>query len=225
MIIPAIDLMNGNVVQLQQGKTLKIKIGENPLVFAQKFSTFPEVQVVDLDAAMRNPENNFQLVKKICGIVNARVGGGIDSVEKAQELVKAGAKKIIIGTKADEAFLKELMKKIGKEKIAVALDSKKGKVVIKGWKESTALSPVEKAKQLEDFCGEFFYTCVDKEGMMQGTDFDTIRELRKTTKNRLTVAGGISTMEEVEKLDKMRIDCVVGMALYTGKIKIKGLEF
>jgi len=194
------------------------------LIFAQKFGQFGEVQVVDLDAAMRNETNNLQLVKKLCKIVKARVGGGIDSIEKSKKLIECGAEKLIIGSKAEKEFLQKLCNEIGREKVIVALDSKKGKVVVKGWKESTALSPVEKAKQLENYCGEFFYTCVDREGLMQGTDFETIKELKKATKNRLTVAGGISTMKEVEELNEMGIDCVVGMALYTGKIKIEGLN-
>lgn len=225
MIIPAIDLMNGRVVQLQQGKKLKIQIEQNPLKFAEKFSKFREIQVIDLDAAMRNPSDNFELVEKICKIVNARVGGGIDSVEKAKKFIESGAKKIILGTKAEKSFLKELQKAgIGKEKIIVALDSKKGKVAIKGWKESTNKTPLEKMKELENFTGEFFYTCVDREGLMRGTDFETIKALKNATKKRLVVAGGISSNEEAGKLDEMGIDCVVGMALYTGKIKIKGLE-
>ncbi len=164
MIIPAIDLMNGKVVQLEQGKIMKIKIAENPINFAQKFGQFSEVQVIDLDAAMANTPNNFELVKKICKIVPSRVGGGIDGIEKAKKLIESGAKKIILGTKAEKNFLMELEKAgIGKDKIIVALDSKKGKVVVKGWNESTGVSPVEKAKQLEDYCSEFFYTCVEME--------------------------------------------------------------
>lgn len=223
MIIPSIDIMGGKVVQLVQGREKKIEIGEAPEEFAKKFAKCKTVQVIDLDAAMERGDNE-EILKRVCKIVKARVGGGVRSVEKARRLVDAGAKKVIIGTRADKEFLSELAATIGKERIIVALDSRKGKVAIRGWRVQTEKTPIRLAKELEPYCSEFFYTCVDKEGLMGGTDMKTIRELKKVTSNKLSIAGGISSNEEIGELECMGVDAVVGMALYTGKIKIKGVE-
>jgi len=223
MIIPAIDLMKGKIVQLEQGQKKKIELDENPLEFAKKFSECKEVQVVDLDAAMGAGENE-ELVKELCRVVNARVGGGIRDIAKAKELVEAGAKKVIIGTRAEKGFLKELCGEIGREKVVAALDSIKGEVVVKGWKQGTGKSTLEMAKELEPYCGEFLYTCVEREGLMQGTNAEMVKALKRVTGNSVTVAGGIKSIEEVRKLEKIGVNVVLGMALYTGKIKLDGVD-
>ncbi len=223
MIVPSIDLLEGRVVQLQQGKEVKISVEEKPLAFAKRFSSFVETQVIDLNAAI-GTGNNFETVKKICQIVNARVGGGIRSTEKARQLFEAGARKIIVGTMAKEGFLLELCKEFGKERIIVALDSKNGKVAVKGWQETAEETPVERAKRLEGLCSEFLYTCIEKEGLMKGVDWQTIKNLKRVSKNKLSIAGGISSIKEVKKLEKMGIKSVVGMAIYTGKIKLRELK-
>jgi phosphoribosylformimino-5-aminoimidazole carboxamide ribotide isomerase len=220
MIIPSIDLVNGKIVKLEQGEKKKIELRANPLKIAKKFSNCKEVQVIDLDAAM-GIGNNFQLVKKLCKVVNARVGGGIKSIKKARELIEAGAKKVIIGTRAEKKFLQRLCKAIGKEKLIIALDTKGGKVVTKGWKKSTKMTPFQLAKQLQAYCSEFLYTYVDMEGLMSGTDFETIKKLKRITTNRLTAAGGIASEVEVKKLENIGVDAVIGMAIYTGKIKLR----
>jgi len=222
-MIPSIDLLKGRIVQLEQGKKVKISIEENPVAFAKRFSRFEETQVIDLDAAM-GIGSNFELVRGLCKLVNARVGGGIRSIEKARQLFKAGAKKAIIGTNANQEFLAELCKEFGRESIIVALDSRKGKVAIEGWKKTVDETPVERAKRLEGFCSEFLYTCIEKEGLMQGIDWQTIKRLKSVSKNRISVAGGISSPEEIKKLNKIGIKPVVGMALYTGKIKLGELQ-
>ncbi len=222
MIIPSIDLIQGKVVQLQQGRKKVIEIN-NPFYFAGKFKGFKEVQVIDLDKAMNNGENTL-IVKEIAGIVNARVGGGIRSIEKAEELIDCRAKKIIIGTKADKEFLEKLTEKISKKKIIVAVDSFKGKVVIQGWKKKTNKTPFEVISELEDFCGEFLFTCVEKEGLMKGTDFGIIKKLRKSTKKDLSVAGGITSIQEARKLEKIRVKPVIGMALYSEKISLEEIK-
>jgi len=222
MIIPSIDLMKGKVVQLEQGKKKRLEI-DNPFYFAGRFKGFNEVQLIDLDAAMNKGEN-FSDVKEISGILNARVGGGIRTEKKAVELIKAGAKKIIIGTAADKKFLKKLAERIGKEKIIVAVDSFKGKVVVKGWKKKTEKTPFELIEELEPFCSEFLFTCVEKEGLMKGTDFEIIKKLRKATRNELSVAGGISSLQEARKLEKINVKPVIGMAFYTGKILLEEIK-
>ncbi len=218
-MIPSIDLLGGKIVQLQQGKKVKIQIGKEPLEFAKRFSSFEEVQVIDLDAAMGTGSNQ-EIVKGLCSIVNARVGGGIRDLETARQLFDAGAKKAIIGTSANKAFLGKLCKEFGKQNIVVALDSKKGKVVVQGWKKTLKESPIEMAKRLENLCGEFLYTCVEKEGLMQGIDWETIKRLKSVCRNRISVAGGISNTAEIKELEEKGIKSVVGMALYTGRIKV-----
>ncbi len=218
MIIPSIDLMKGKVVQLQQGKKKVIEF-DCPINFAKKFLLFPEIQVIDLDAAFGKGDN-LEIIKKICGLAECRVGGGIRTIKKAKRLIEAGAGKVIIGTKANKDFLFKLSKEIGKDKIIVALDSKKGKVAINGWKKQTSKTILEKAKELENYCSEFIYTCIDKEGLMGGADFENTNKLRKVTKNKICVAGGISSIGEIKKFDKIKVDCIVGMAIYTGRINM-----
>ena len=159
---------------------------------------------------------NLELIKKICKIASCRVGGGIRTIEKANELLTAGAKKIIIGTKANTQFLKQLPK----ERVIVAVDTKEGKIVDKGWTNRTAKTPQEAIKELEDYCSEFLFTNVDKEGLMQGFDFEKLNQLLGITNNKLTVAGGITTIEEIKQLEELNVNSQLGMALYTGKINL-----
>lgn len=218
MILPSIDLMKGKAVQLVQGKEKALE-RENVLALAEEFSLYGELQVIDLDAAL-GKGNNAELVKEIIRKYAARVGGGIRSVEKARELVFDGAKKVIIGTRANKEFLEKLCKEIGRKKIIVAIDSRNGKVSIKGWQKETEKSPFELVKELEDYCSEFLYTCIEKEGKMKGIDWKTVRKLKKLTKNKITIAGGISSIEEIKKLEEREMNSVLGMALYTGKIDL-----
>ena len=214
MIIPSIDLMSGKAVQLRQGKEKVLEV-EDVLSLAREFRKYGEIAVIDLDAAFGKGDN-FELVKEICEIADCRVGGGIRSVEKGTELLKAGAKKIIIGTKATPEFLKQ----IPKDRVIAAVDTKDGYVVTKGWTSKTKEKPEELIKKLEPYCSGFLFTNVDKEGLMQGLDFSIVRKLRKLTKNSLTVAGGISSIEDIKKLEDLGADSQLGMALYTGKIKL-----
>ncbi|MAG22044.1 MAG: 1-(5-phosphoribosyl)-5-((5-phosphoribosylamino)methylideneamino)imidazole-4-carboxamide isomerase [Candidatus Diapherotrites archaeon] len=216
-MIPSIDLLDGRIVQLQQGRKVKIWVEEEPLEFARRFSSFPETQVIDLNAAMENG-NNKEIVRDLCRVVNARVGGGIRTKENAEQMFRAGAKKIIIGTKANKEFLGLLLKSFDRNRIIVALDSYNGKVSVKGWKESTEETPMERAEKLRDYCGEFLYTCIEKEGLMKGIDWQTIKRLKSICKNELSVAGGISSQREIKELNALGIKTVVGMALYTKKI-------
>ncbi len=225
MIFPSIDLMNGKAVQLVQGKREQKKIEiDNILGLARKFSKYT-IQLIDLDAAM-DKGNNLRTVKILCRQFKCRVGGGIRTLDGAREIIKAGAKKIIIGSAVfkdgniDVLFLKQLNKFICKDKIIIAIDSKDGKVVIKGWKESTGKDPLKIVKELEPYCSEFLYTYVDKEGMMQGTDFSTLRKLKQSTNNEITAAGGISSMDEINRLKRLKVNSVLGMALYAGRIKL-----
>jgi len=214
MIIPSIDLMAGKAVQLRQGKE-KVLERDNPLELAAEFAKYGEVAVIDLDAAI-GKGNNLELVKQLCKVADCRVGGGIRTIERANELLAAGAKKIIIGTAATPEFLSQLPK----DRLIVALDSKQGKVVDKGWTNDTGRATEELARTLEQYCSEFLYTNVDREGLMQGVDFAAIEKVGAATKNKLTIAGGITTIEEIKKIEAARMNSQLGMSIYTETIKL-----
>jgi phosphoribosyl-AMP cyclohydrolase / phosphoribosyl-ATP pyrophosphohydrolase len=215
LIIPSIDLMNGKAVKLIRGNPKKRKFEEDALELAKKFSIYPEINLIDLDAAFAKG-NNSELIRKICKICNCNVGGGIRTTEKAYEILKIGANKIIIGTMANKDFLS----KLPKERVIVAIDSKKEKVVTNGWKESTIKSPFQRTRELQKYCAGFLYTYVDKEGTMEEIDFKTITTLRKITDKRIQYAGGISSKEQILEFEKFSVDSVIGMAYYKSKIDI-----
>ena len=222
MLIPSIDLMAGRIVQLVQGERLALEssaIDE----WIERFSGWPKVQLIDLDAAKRQGDNN-DLVARICAALPCRVGGGIRSVERAREVIAGGATHAIVGSALfkggtiDLAFASELAAAIGPERLIAAVDSKAGHVVIDGWRTSLAMTAVEAIGALEPFFGGFLYTHVDREGLLQGTDMPAIRAVRAATAKEVVAAGGITTMEEVDELDRIGVDAVVGMALYTGRL-------
>jgi len=214
MIIPTIDLMNDVAVQLKQGKT-KILEEKNIQKLISKFEIFPETNVIDLDAAM-NKGNNRNLIKKICKDLRCNVGGGIRTKEIAYEYLRAGAKNIIIGTNARIDFLKELPI----NRTIVALDIKKGKIAVEGWKKTLNYNFIKKIKELENYCSGFLITNIDVEGKNQGTNIEFIKKLRGITRKRIIVAGGISNYEEIELINKMNFDLVLGTSIYTNKINL-----
>ncbi|MEI7474343.1 MAG: bifunctional phosphoribosyl-AMP cyclohydrolase/phosphoribosyl-ATP diphosphatase HisIE [bacterium] len=214
MIIPSIDIMDGKAVQLKQGKE-KVLERENVLELAEYFGRFGEIAVIDLDAALGKGDNT-ELIQKICKIADCRVGGGIRTVEKAKQLIAAGAKKIIIGTAASEEFLSQLPK----ERLLVAIDANKGKVVTEGWTNETANTPEDLVRRFDDLCAGYLYTIVEKEGMMGGTDIESIKKIRSITKKELIAAGGISSVEEIVELDKINVSSQLGMGIYTGAISL-----
>jgi phosphoribosylformimino-5-aminoimidazole carboxamide ribotide isomerase len=228
MIIPCIDLMGGKVVQLVQGreKALERDTADEML---QQFAPFPEIQVIDLDAAMGRGSNDT-LVENIAGKTRARVGGGVRTAERARQLLGQGAHRIIVGTSAFHAdgpnfeFLRQICDAAGRERLVIALDSKEGRVVVRGWKESTSFTAAEVIRQLEPFCEGFLCTYVDREGMMQGTDLAWFQSLRDATTHEITAAGGITTMDDVRALTDMGIHCAIGMAIYTGRLNLDELS-
>jgi phosphoribosylformimino-5-aminoimidazole carboxamide ribotide isomerase len=215
MIVPSIDIMDGKAVQLKQGK-IKVLEQDNVIGLAKTFSKYGEIAVIDLDAVLGNGENS-ELIKEICSIADCRVGGGIRTIKKANEILSAGAKKIIIGTMASPEFLKQLPK----DRIIVAIDTKDGKVVDKGWTRKLKKKPEELIKDLDNFCSEFLFTNVNKEGMMSGLDFKIVNQLVKLTNKKITVAGGVTTINDIRKLEKIGANSQIGMALYTGKIDLQ----
>lgn len=216
MIIPSIDLMNGKAVQLKQGRE-KVLEREDVLELAQYYSRFGDVAVIDLDSAMNTGNNNEELIKQLCKIAPCRVGGGVRTIEKAKRLIAYGAKKIIIGTAASEEFLS----KLPKDKVIVAIDSKNGKITTEGWTKELDKTPVDYIKRFDDLCSGYLYTVVEKEGMMQGCDFDSIEVVRSATKKEFVAAGGISTIEEIVKLNRKNISTQLGMCIYTGAVSLE----
>ena len=237
MVISSIDLKNGHVVQLKNGKELVLQRDDADDLIG-KFDMYGEVAIIDLDAALGNVDSkgntvNTELLKSLLHKGNVRTGGGIRTVKRARELISLGAEKVIIGSSAwktepkpgesviNEDFLNELETAIGKDRIIISVDSINGKIAVKGWTQTVDISLVEGAKQAEKFCSELLFTCVEREGCMQGTDIDYVRQLRDAVKCRVVVAGGVSSVEEIKQLEKMNCDVQLGMALYTDKVNLK----
>jgi phosphoribosylformimino-5-aminoimidazole carboxamide ribotide isomerase len=224
MLIPSIDLQNGHVVQLVQGDRLAIQ-APDPEPWIAKFSRFPRVQLIDLDAAMGRGDNTA-LVIDICRRLPCRVGGGIRSVERAKAVLEAGAHAVIASSAlfrdggVDATFARTLAHAIGADRVIAAVDSRGGQVAIHGWKTILPITAVEAVRELQPYCSEFLYTHVDKEGLMQGTDIEAILRVRRATSHRVTAAGGITTWDEIDLLDSHGVDAVVGMAVYTGQLPL-----
>jgi len=246
MLIPSIDLMGGRIVQLVQGEKLKLAFDDFEY-WIKRFSKYPLVQLIDLDAAMRQGEN-YALIEMICGRLPCQVGGGLKTAEDGRRLLDAGAKRVIYGSSlfgADDTeiptsesrhgaptlvskrrhrvirleFAGELKRALGEAALCFAVDTKGGRVAVKGWKDSVDLTPEEAVTWLEDSCAAFLYTHVDTEGTMQGFPLDVAATLRATTAKQLIVAGGIKERAEVDALDAMGVDAVAGMAVYSGAME------
>ena len=224
MLIPAIDLKDGAVVQLVQGERLAIR-DEDIDKWVTRFARFPRVQVIDLDAAMGRGDN-LAIVRRIAGSLNCRVGGGIRTAERARDILAAGAEAVIAGSSLfkdgapDLDFARSLAEAVGANRVIAAVDSKGGQVVIHGWKTRLPITAVEAVLALEPYCSEFLYTHVDNEGLMRGTNIEAILDVRRATTRRVTAAGGITTQAEIDTLDAHHVDSVVGMAVYTGTLKL-----
>ena len=222
MIIPCIDLMGGRVVQLIQGRDKALEV-DSPLTMLAEFKAFPQLQVIDLDAALGTGSNDA-LVALVAARAMVRAGGGVRSAERACQLLDQGVYRVIVGTAAfDRPVLEAIVTKVGQDRVIIALDSKGGRVVVHGWQVETAWSAEELIPQLEPYCAGFLCTYVDKEGMLQGTNLAWFRQLRATTSLELTAAGGITTMEEIRALHDLDIHAALGMAIYTGHLGLADL--
>ena len=224
MLIPSIDLMDGKIVQLVQGEKKKLEF-DNFDYWIERFSNYPIVQLIDLDAA-RGAGGNRSLVKQIVGRLNCQVGGGIRNLETAHQLLDIGARKVIIGSalltdgRINHEHARALAENLPKEALMFALDSRGGRVAIDGWRTNTAITAFDMIRELEPFCESFLYTHIDTEGLMGGIPMETVQSIRYATARHLVVAGGITEQQEIDSLDALGIDAVVGMALYTGKIRV-----
>ncbi len=224
MLIPAIDLKGGQVVQLVQGKRLALATDDWE-GWLERFAAFPKLQLIDLDAAMETGANE-PLMQAICARRPCRVGGGIRTVERARHVLGLGATHVIVSSALfrdgdiDLDFARQLAEAVGRERVIAAVDSSQGRVTIRGWQETTNVTAAEAARALEPYCDEFLYTHVDTEGLMQGIPLDAVEAVRRATTRRVVAAGGITTQEEIDTLDRMGVDAVVGMAIYTGRLKV-----
>jgi phosphoribosylformimino-5-aminoimidazole carboxamide ribotide isomerase len=220
MLIPSIDLLGGRIVQLVQGEKLRLAFDDFEY-WIERFARFPLVQLIDLDAAMRQGDNS-ELVAQIAKRLPVQAGGGIHSIERACQVLDAGAKRVIIGSALFSAegavnvsFAAELATSVGAERVVAGIDTKNGRIAVKGWKAQVALTADEAIPQLEAHVAAFLYTHVDGEGLMQGFPIETAARLRKLTLRQLIVAGGIRSQQEVDALHALGADAVVGMAVYT----------
>lgn len=238
MVIASIDMKDGHVVQLKNGKDLVLQRDDADALIAD-FNKYGEVAIIDLDQALRNTDAkgntpNTELLKSLLRKGNVRVGGGIRDVKKAKELISLGAEKVIVGSaawnadrKADSdpilnvAFLEELVAAIGKQRVIISVDAINGKIALKGWTETANISLIEGAKEAEKYASELLFTCVEKEGCMQGTDMNMCRQLREAVKCRVVAAGGVNSLEQIAELEKLGCDVQLGMALYTGAVSLK----
>ena len=222
MLIPAIDLMGGRIVQLVQGEQLRIASDDFDY-WIDRFRPYPLVQLIDLDAAKRQGDNRA-LIERIARELPVQVGGGIGTVRQALSLVQLGVHRVIFGsalfpsTGIDITLANQIATAIGTERFFASIDTKNGYIATRGWRYETTLTPDDAVRALDPFCGGFLYTHVDTEGTLQGFPLAVAQRLRALTQKQLIVAGGIREQSEIDALDRLGIDAVAGMAVYTGLI-------
>src|SRR5215471_7790833 len=210
--------MDGKIVQLVQGTKKALEFA-NFADWVERFKKYPLVQLVDLDAAMGKGDNG-DLVATLCRLLPCQVGGGIRSVEAADAALAAGAKKVILGSAlirngaVDTGFVSKIRQRVAPEQLVAAIDSRDGKVAIHGWKTLSSITPAEMIHALEHHVSAFLYTHIDTEGMLQGIALDVVRDLKQQTARKVIAAGGIRSQAEIDELDAMGVDAVVGMAIY-----------
>jgi phosphoribosylformimino-5-aminoimidazole carboxamide ribotide isomerase len=221
LLIPSIDLMGGRIVQLVRGEKLKLAFDDFEY-WIGRFQNYPLVQLIDLDAAMRQGDNS-ELITRIARRLPCQVGGGIGTVEKAAAVLSAGARRVIVGSAlfggaglVNIGFAGALAEAVGVEQLVFSVDTKDGRVAVKGWKDQVELTAEEALPQLELYCGAFLYTHIDREGTMQGFPIEVAQRLRGRTQRQLIVAGGIREQAEIDALDAIGVDAVAGMAVYSG---------
>jgi len=229
VLIPCIDLQDGQAVQLVHGQKRELAVAD---VFGllRKFKQYLWLHVIDLDAAMGKGQNDG-LVRELCASarkdfgMNVRVGGGIRTVSRAEEIAEWGASQVIVGSaafrrgKVNTDFLRQLIKNVRRKQIIVALDTARGNITIYGWRKRLALQAEQVMTQLEPFCAGFLCTDVDREGTMTGANLEWFSRLRDATSHPIIAAGGIKTRREIAALEKMGMDAAVGMAMYKNRLR------
>ena len=217
MIIPSIDLMNGQAVQLRQGAVKVLDAGD-PRPLATKFGVVGEIAVVDLDAALGKGSNE-PVIRDLIKLAPCRVGGGIRDAATAVKWLDAGAAKVVLGTRA----VPEVLEKLPRDRVIAALDAKHGEVVIEGWLQGTGRRVIDRMQELRPYVGGFLVTFVEIEGTMTGLDPARAGPLLDCAGDcKLTLAGGVKSAAEIAELDKLGVDAQVGMGLYTGAFDLAG---
>ncbi len=222
MLIPAIDLMGGRIVQLVHGETLELAFDDIDY-WIERFRPYPLIQLIDLDAAKRQGSNTA-IIERIARVLPCQVGGGVRTVADALRLLGAGVQRVIFGSAlfsaagVNTALAGEIATAIGTNQFVASIDTKAGRVAVRGWQDSVDLTPEQAVTALDPFAGGFLYTHVDTEGTMQGFPIERARRLRALTARRLIVAGGIRDQAEIDALHALHVDAVAGMAVYTGSI-------
>jgi phosphoribosylformimino-5-aminoimidazole carboxamide ribotide isomerase len=223
MLIPSIDLMGGRIVQLVRGEKLRLAFDDFDF-WIEKFAKYPIIQLIDLDAALRQGDNAL-LVEQIAKRLPCQVGGGIRSAESGRRLLDLGARRVIVGSalfteegRVDSDAAATFARSLGAQHIVAGIDTKNGRIAVKGWKAEIALTPDQAIGDLEPHVSAFLYTHVDGEGMMQGFPVEVAKRLRNLTHRQLIVAGGIRSQQEIDALNALGADAVVGMAVYTNQI-------
>jgi phosphoribosyl-ATP pyrophosphohydrolase len=215
MIVPSIDIRDGRAVQLRHGKE-HVLDGGDPLDRLEQFAVVGEVAVIDLDAAL-GTGSNADLIGEMVRTADCRVGGGIRNLDTANRWLDAGASKIIIGTAASVEFCS----KLPRDRLIAAVDAERGKVVVDGWQMRTRYDPIDRISELAPTAGGFLLTQVEREGDMGGFNFELLeRAVRAAEGARVTAAGGITTVEDIESLDNLGADAQVGMALYSERLSL-----
>ncbi len=229
MIVPCIDLQDGKAVQLVRDRRRLLAV-EDVLGLLERFRGYPLLHVIDLDAAMGRGRNT-RWVRALCRKASrsfgtrVRVGGGVRSVARAEQILRWGAEKVIVGSAAfrrawvHHAFLERLAARVGRRRVMLALDAEGGHVVVRGWRARLRLRPEDVMPELEPYCSEFLCTYVDAEGTMRGTNLAWFRRLRRATSLPITAAGGIRSRREVRALERLGMKAAVGVALYRGKLR------
>lgn len=213
MLIPSIDIMNGQAVQLIGGRELAVEAGD-PRPLADRFGRLGDIAVVDLDAALGRGSNEA-IILELLDRAPCRVGGGIRSVERALRWLDAGAAQVVLGTAATP----ELLSQLPRERVVAALDAVHGQVVVEGWRTATGRRVEERMDALREYVSNFLVTFVEREGRMAGIDFEVVEQLVEAAAGaRLTIAGGVTTAKDVARLDRLGAEAQVGMALYTGRL-------
>jgi len=224
MLIPSIDLQQGRVVQLVQGERLALVVDDVDR-WIERFSSFPIVQLIDLDAARGEGENRG-MVRDICTRLPCQVGGGIRTAADAFELIRAGARRVIVGSalfasdRVNVQAAQQLSAAIGEDRLVAAVDSRAGRIAVRGWTSTLHMTVVDAIAELEPWAGVFLATLIDGEGRMAGLDLDAAKTIRRATARQLIVAGGVRSLDEVREIERLGMDAVVGMAIYTGLLKL-----
>lgn len=222
MLIPSIDLMGGRIVQLERGEELRLAFDDFDY-WIERFSRFPLVQLIDLDAAKRAGDNRA-LIEQMAKRLPVQVGGGVRTAEQARELLNAGARRVILGSALfngegiNTEFAADISARIGPARFVAAIDTKAGKIAVRGWRDNVDLTPAQAIAGLDPWCGAYLYTHVDTEGTMEGFPIEIARGLRPLTRHQLIVAGGIREQAEIDALDELGVDAVAGMAVYSGRL-------